>query len=968
MRLLGRKIALGTALAAVVASTLLILSGAENATAADIARTSCEPVPATAAAANPTLVSFEPTEPDRLIDTRDSTGGVAGPLGAGCTLVMDMSAVGPDGITAFALSVTVIAPAKGFFTAFSCDAGQPGTSSVNARPGVPTANLIVVAPDAAGMICLFSNHGGHVVIDVSGWWGAGNNRFTPIEPVRAYDTRTLTQPVKLPGGAIQDVDLAGVFVPDSAVAVYLNVAAVDPDERGFLVVYPCGTLPPLASNLNFVAGERRAAAAVVKLGDSDPASAGRVCVTGSATTHFLIDVTGYEAPQADTSPDVVLETLADTRIVDTRTADLPGVRFEQGERQVFSLRGAVDRPDDVVAAMLNVTTVQAERAAFASVFPCAPGLPATSSSNYDLGQTANLVVTSLSDDARFCVYANSSVEVIVDLVGVFRGPPDALVNRLSFVDADGDVLGLDQPFVAGVTDYTVRCSANAPADLELGLALGALAMIDGAPLPIADPSAPGLPFVLEPDVLVEFSVRRGDATEEYFVRCLPPDFPRLEVQRSGTPSPGWYLTEMSSSLNMRDPFVAVFNERGVPIWYKRMERRLIDAKLDAEGHILLGESDFGFGASPDLGRRIYDFNGELLDVQQTPDAVAFPVDHHDYVEIAAGAPGEARAMLSYPLVTGADLTNLELPTDQSSRPCPTGDVGNSEGTTVSRSNGSFVDGTIVEMATDDDASPWRWSASEHFGFNESTYALCFGRYGDQNPVLDNVGNPTGEFLGEVDPFHLNSLQRLAEAGCEPRCDYVVSARHLDAVIRIDRDSRDPDGAGPLPLSTGYVDWILGGTVDRRNLNGAPRLTIVDDPFDGPRRVHDARLDGDILTMHDNRTGTGQPARFVAYRLDTSNADPTQWTATMIRQIFSPNRQASGAFGSARLATDGSVLMGWGALQPAFVEYGPDDAELLRIGLEIGYTSYRVVKYAPETLDVTELRASAGGVLAEPPPR
>ncbi len=130
-------------------------------------------------------------------------------------------------------------------------------------------------------------------------------------------------------------------------------------------------------------------------------------------------------------------------------------------------------------------------------------------------------------------------------------------------------------------------------------------------------------------------------------------------------------------------------------------------------------------------------------------------------------------------------------------------------------------------------------------------------------------------------------------------------------------------------------------------------------------MHDAILEGDILTMHDNRTASGQASRFVEYRIDTTGARST-WTATLIRQIDAPFGLTSGSLGSARAAEDGSVLMAWGALQPVFVEYAADGTELLRIAFEGGESSYRIVKYPVDAFDADELRATAGNT-TEPPP-
>jgi hypothetical protein len=212
-----------------------------------------------------------------------------------------------------------------------------------------------------------------------------------------------------------------------------------------------------------------------------------------------------------------------------------------------------------------------------------------------------------------------------------------------------------------------------------------------------------------------------------------------------------------------------------------------------------------------------------------------------------------------------------------------------------------------------------------------------------------------EILGadqvEVDPFHINGLQRIEEGGCGiDECDYMVTARHLDGVFRLDR-------------TTGEVEWILSSRVpDPLNPvpNDAKLLTIVGDPLNGPLRMHDAQLQGDVLTMHDNRTGSGEPSRVVTYRIDT-----TKRTATLIGQIDHPSGSTSGSFGSARLASDGSMLVNWGRLQPMFIEYDGSGNELMRLEVAPGQAAYRIVKYAPDRFDADVLRAAAGGSVEAP---
>ena len=88
---------------------------------------------------------------------------------------------------------------------------------------------------------------------------AVGSRFTPITPVRLLDTRSgLGAPTGMvgPEGPIE-LQVGGVGgVPSAGVtAVVLNVTVTDPTVPGFVTVYPTGQPRPLASNLNFVAGQ-----------------------------------------------------------------------------------------------------------------------------------------------------------------------------------------------------------------------------------------------------------------------------------------------------------------------------------------------------------------------------------------------------------------------------------------------------------------------------------------------------------------------------------------------------------------------------------------------------------------------------------------------------------------------------------------------------------------------------------------
>jgi hypothetical protein len=284
-----------------------------------------------------------------------------------------------------------------------------------------------------------------------------------------------------------------------------------------------------------------------------------------------------------------------------------------------------------------------------------------------------------------------------------------------------------------------------------------------------------------------------------------------------------------------------------------------------------------------------------------------PTDHHDYIEFAGG-----RTLVSYPIKDNV--------------------VGLFSGSKM------YADGVLEEQDTNGNPL-WTWTASDHFAPAESTFPVNFGV----------PPNQIADFPDAWDVSHINAVDRM------PDGDYLVTARHLDAVFRVDRSS-----------ATGSIDWVLGGPAPSgiTPLPGRPApLTVVGDPYGGPKRPHDARLDGDVLTMFDNQTGTGRFPRAVAYRINVGAG-----TATMLWEIR--NSVIGGAtLGSVRQAGD-SVLVGWGAgLQPMIEEFAWDGTRFTRvmaIGQRDSGSSYRTVKYPPSDFDVNVLRANAGGT-AQPPP-
>ena len=177
-------------------------------------------------------------------------------------------------------------------TAWPCDAARPDVSNLNFVAGATTPNLATVALGAAGNFCLFASAATNVIVDVSAWYGAGDNRAASVVPSRIADTRTAKQ--KLAAGQVLVVKpTAAPDVPPTGVhAVALNVTATEPEKAGYLTVYPCDQPQPVASNVNYVAGHDTADAAIVGVSATD----GSVCVFSLAATHVVVDVNGWFGP------------------------------------------------------------------------------------------------------------------------------------------------------------------------------------------------------------------------------------------------------------------------------------------------------------------------------------------------------------------------------------------------------------------------------------------------------------------------------------------------------------------------------------------------------------------------------------------------------------------------------------------------------------------------------------------------
>jgi len=240
---------------------------------------------------------MRPLAPARLLDTRVGEGGVAGMIGPGQTVEVQVAGRGgvPADAQAVSINVTAVSATEvSYLTVFPSGEGRPNASSVNMANADAVPNMVFARLGTGGKISVFNASGStHVIIDVLSSFGPGNSsRFVAVSPSRVLDTRTGTGAPAAPLGAgVLHLPLAGrgSVPPSGATAVLLNVTAITPSTSTYLTVFPSDVAQPNASNLNASAGQVVPNMVIARLGAD---GAARI-FNASGSVHVVGDVMGY---------------------------------------------------------------------------------------------------------------------------------------------------------------------------------------------------------------------------------------------------------------------------------------------------------------------------------------------------------------------------------------------------------------------------------------------------------------------------------------------------------------------------------------------------------------------------------------------------------------------------------------------------------------------------------------------------
>ncbi|MGI8564142.1 MAG: aryl-sulfate sulfotransferase [Candidatus Dormibacter sp.] len=412
---------------------------------------------------------------------------------------------------------------------------------------------------------------------------------------------------------------------------------------------------------------------------------------------------------------------------------------------------------------------------------------------------------------------------------------------------------------------------------------------------------------------------------QYWIRCLPHDFPQMNVSKPGTPSPGWYLTGtvVPAPDNSSSTYAMILDENGTPVWYQPAPGGAINVELLPYSKNTLAWAPSlgpGVGSNPNGAYNLYQLD------TQTSSSLAAPVpptDPHELLQLANGN----RMMIATPLQDGVDLTPLaqfNTPQYQYAK------------------NGTIVDCVIEELDPQGKLVGQLWRASKHINVGESN-----------RPAIVNYN---GKDVADI--FHCNSID---DSGTG---DMLVSMRHTDAVYRITK-------------ATGLVAWKMGGNQTPLKDPGAKHLSLTGDSEGGFFGQHDARfrMNGsstDVTLYDDHSTSPpgcsapfdcnnsasppGPPARGVEYAINDQAG-----TANWLWEYRSPDGQNAPATGGFRRSPDGNDnVIAWGFKSGSgFTEVDATGAQLLDVTYPNGDLEYRAVKVAPGALDPTLLRQTAG---------
>jgi hypothetical protein len=337
--------------------------------------------------------------PARITDTRAGSGqaNAGSTLGAGSTLTVQVTGAGgvpTTGVSGVVLNATVTnTTGSSFLTVWPNGNTMPVVSNLNWVPGWTVPNRVTVPVGTGGKVSFYNKFGStDLVVDVDGYYTdatASGVFFVPQNPTRVIDTRI--QGGTLGAGGSSTYQVTGFAgVPAGASAALFNTTVTNTTASSFLTVYPGGGARPLASDLNWVAGQTIPNMTVATL-----SSAGSVSFYNLAgSTDLVVDLFGYFGTASSTgiaisvsaSPSSVPADGASTSTV-TATVTNNGSPL-QGDAVRFTTSGTCGSVSPVTGNTSNVGKVSTTYTASSTTGTCT-----VTATEANKAQTASTTIT-----------------------------------------------------------------------------------------------------------------------------------------------------------------------------------------------------------------------------------------------------------------------------------------------------------------------------------------------------------------------------------------------------------------------------------------------------------------------------------------------------------------------------------------------------------------------------------------------
>jgi Arylsulfotransferase (ASST) len=280
----------------------------------------------------------------------------------------------------------------------------------------------------------------------------------------------------------------------------------------------------------------------------------------------------------------------------------------------------------------------------------------------------------------------------------------------------------------------------------------------------------------------------------------PGDFPEYEFQRAAKPAAPFYLVAPETESAGR--YVAVFDRRGVPVWWYEAKASPFDAKVLPDGTFTWNHYYGGaFSTDPRSAYELRRADGRLVGRLRTVGGVT---DNHDLQP----TPDGNYLLLSYRKRAAVDASAVN------------GDA-----------SATVYDG-VVQKLTRRGKLLWEWSTA--------------GRIG-----LEETGRWWADLEEPYDIVHINAVEPLAGG------DFLISLRNTDAVYRVDRPSGRivwKLGGSPTPESLAVAGDPLGayplGAQHDVRLRPDGAITVFDNgtALGRPPRAVRYRIDGNTATL------------------------------------------------------------------------------------------------------------------------